>query len=488
LPDADDAGEIRQKARVALERAGDRAASLGAPAEATRYYEQAARLAATAAERAFVLDLAGRSAFAAAQPETAVRLLGEAIAVYEAEGDPHAAARLASRLAQIEGDLGRVDEATARMERALDVIQDDEPDEDLALLLARLAVVYHFTGRQEQALEKAERALDVAESLGAPEPLARALGVKAHILGTIGHPTEGAALRRQALAVALEHGLLDLASVQYSNLSDDAFRRDRYADAISYLEQALELTRRLGHRPGEWSILSELTYPLYMTGRWDEALAALPELTEEQLGSGALLLSLLTSVLEIHIRRGDLDGARRFHSLFDALAASADFQARAVHAGGTAALRHAEGRLHEALDSGAAALRFGEATAFDHQAVKQGLVEAVEAALALGEVGRAEELLSLVDGVPRGLRSPYVDAQVRRFRARISEDEGGLRGAASSFRELGVPFWLAVTLLELAELTGDSAQRDEARGIFEQLGATPWLARAGGARQAEPVG
>jgi hypothetical protein len=86
------------------------------------------------------------------------------------------------------------------------------------------------------------------------------------------------------------------------------------------------------------------------------------------------------------------------------------------------------------------------------------------------------------------LRSPYVDAQVRRFRARISEDEGGLRGAASSFRELGVPFWLAVTLLELAELTGDSAQRDEARGIFEQLGATPWLARAGGARQAEPVG
>ncbi|HEV8249890.1 MAG TPA: adenylate/guanylate cyclase domain-containing protein, partial [Gaiellaceae bacterium] len=97
LPDADDAGEIRQKARVALERAGDRAASLGAPAEAARYYEQAARLAATAADRAFVLDLAGRSAFAAAQPETAVRLLGEAIAVYEAEGDPHAAARLASR-------------------------------------------------------------------------------------------------------------------------------------------------------------------------------------------------------------------------------------------------------------------------------------------------------------------------------------------------------------------------------------------------------
>jgi hypothetical protein len=135
--------------------------------------------------------------------------------------------------------------------------------------------------------------------------------------------------------------------------------------------------------------------------------------------------------------------------------------------------RRSEGRLHEALDSGAAAVWAGEATSFDHQAVKRRLVEAVEAALALGELGRIQELLSVVDAVPPGLRSPYLDAHVRRFRARMAGDEAGLAGAAASFRELDVPFWLAVTLLELAELTEHAAARDEAREIFERLGATP---------------
>ena len=225
----------------------------------------------------------------------------------------------------------------------------------------------------------------------------RALSIKAHILGTSGHPTEGTALRKQALAIALEHELLDLASIQYANLSDDAFRRDRYADAISLLEQALELARRLGHRPGEWSVLSEMTYPLYMTGRWDEALGTLSDPTEEQFGSGAMLLSLLTSVLEIHVRRGDLDGARRFYSLFDRIRTSADLQVRGVHFGATATLRLAEGRLQEALEAGAEAVRTVGATGLDHQAVKQGLVDGVEAALALGEPVLAEELLSRVD-------------------------------------------------------------------------------------------
>jgi len=49
---------------------------------------------------------------------------------------------------------------------------------------------------------------------------------------------------------------------------------------------------------------------------------------------------------------------------------------------------------------------------------------------------------------------------------------------ADRFRELGLPFWLAVTLLEHGELTGDESSLAEAREIFEGLKATPWLERA----------
>src|SRR3954447_8845231 len=150
-----------------------------------------------------------------------------------------------------------------------------------------------------------------------------------------------------------------------------------------------------------------MSYPLYMLGRWDEALAALAEPTEEQVTSGAMLLSLLTSTLEIHVHRGDLDRARSLYAAFAAAEESADVQAKSGHAAATAVIRRAEGRLQETLDAAELALGAGEAMANDHQFIKQALVEGVEAALALGDRARADKLLAVLDAVPRGLRAPY---------------------------------------------------------------------------------
>ena len=58
-PDADDAAEVKAKAREALARAGDRAQSLGAAGEALRYFERAAELTDDASERADLLERAG---------------------------------------------------------------------------------------------------------------------------------------------------------------------------------------------------------------------------------------------------------------------------------------------------------------------------------------------------------------------------------------------------------------------------------------------
>jgi hypothetical protein len=113
--------------------------------------------------------------------------------------------------------------------------------------------------------------------------------------------------------------------------------------------------------------------------------------------------------------------------------------------------------------------------------VKQAIVEGVEAALDLSDSDKVEELLEHVESVPPGSRPPYLDAQAKRFRARLDGDPAGYEAAAAGFRKLGIPFWLAVTLLEHAELTGDEESLAEAREIFEGLQATPWLERASAA-------
>jgi hypothetical protein len=116
-----------------------------------------------------------------------------------------------------------------------------------------------------------------------------------------------------------------------------------------------------------------------------------------------------------------------------------------------------------------------EALGLNFQTVKHALVDGLEVALALGETEKAEELFALAEGPSR---SPFLATHARRLRARVAGDAAGLEDAARRFRELELPFYLAVTLLEHAELTGEEGSRAEAREIFERLGARPWLERA----------
>ncbi|MDP9286129.1 MAG: tetratricopeptide repeat protein, partial [Actinomycetota bacterium] len=483
-PDAEDAAEIKQKAQTMLVRAGERAASLGASSEAQRYFQQAAGLTDDPPEQAALLHRAGDMATFAADPDTARRLLSESIELYENVGDTHAAARVSGRLGRVDAFTGHRDEALARMERAFAVVSGDEPDEGLALLAATLANNYWFSGDLERAAERADLALDISEALGFTEGIARALQAKAGIAESRGHPEEAIALTRHALAVSLEHDLAEQAAGYYASLSDFSFRRDRYSDALDYLEQSLELARRVGDRPGEWSALSEMTYPLFMTGRWDEALTVVDDVTEERLHSGAMSLGLLTSVLEIHLQRGELNEARQLVSQFSRLEGSTDLQDQACHLGAKAAISRAEGRLEDALAAGSETLDTARIIGFPHQAVEQGLVEALEATLALGNAARARELLAVIDETPPGRRPPYLEAHAHRFRARLDDEETGFAAAETGFRRLGIIFWLGVTLVEHGEWLAAQGRTDEvepllaeAREIFEQLKATPWLER-----------
>src|SRR5204862_3232544 len=61
-PEADDAGEIKGRARRMLARAAERAASLAAAEEAQTYFQQAAELSESALERAELTERAGQMA------------------------------------------------------------------------------------------------------------------------------------------------------------------------------------------------------------------------------------------------------------------------------------------------------------------------------------------------------------------------------------------------------------------------------------------
>src|SRR5262249_51371554 len=199
--------------------------------------------------------------------------------------------------------------------------------------------------------------------------------------------------------------------------------RDRYDEALEHLAELLAHARRMGSRRRELMALSESTYSLYMDGRWEEALNAFRELPEDQLRASPDLTTPLQSVLEIHLHRGQLEDARSLVDLYAHLAETDDAQNRSQYAAGRAALLRAEGKLDEALAAGDEAVRSAATLTAAFQGVKQGLVEAVEAAIALGERERALELLATVETLMPGLRPPYLEAQAHRFRGGLDHDE-----------------------------------------------------------------
>jgi class 3 adenylate cyclase/predicted ATPase len=494
-PDAPDAEGIKSRARETIARAGERAASLAANDEAERYFVQAADLAEDPVEQANLLERAGGMAWMGARVNEATDLMERAIGLFEEQGETHAAARVSARLGEITWSSGRIGEAIERMERSFEVLSRDQADEDLASLAAQLGRFLYFEGHEDRAAERLERALELAESLGLPEVLSQALNSKGGLIfmGSKGRPEEGFALLRHALDVALKHEASEAALRAYYNLSNLLYYVDRYDESASYANDGLAHSRKLGARMWEWNFISELVYLAFMTGDWEGAMdqaAGVPRL-EESSATRFAAGELVQSIPLILVEQGRVQEASELLDSYAPFERSADVQERVAYMAAKAVVLRAQGRLDEALAAGLEALDGRSALGTTYPGVKVGFVMAAEAALALGDTARMEDLLALPAGFGVGETTPYWRAQTGRLEARFAAARGEpdaveprFKTAAGLFREIGVPFWLAVTLTEHGEWLREQGRADEsgplldeAREVFDRLAARPWLER-----------
>ncbi len=488
-PEDPDGDEIKQRACELFSRAGERAASLAASEEAEHYFEQAALLAEGELDRARLLERSGEMALRAGRSEQGQTRFEQALTLFNDCGERHQAARVSARLGEAEWRRGQLEEALERMERAWAELEGEEPDADIAALAAQLGRLHLLKGEVEAASERLETALELAESLWLPEVLAQALNSAGVIATWRSRLEQGQALIERALKLALEYELPAAALRAYNNLGDILHRRDRCQEAAVQLEQGIAYARRVGDRNWEQIMLGELSWSLALTGRWSEALSLLNQVPEERLVElhGAFLIALPEPL----VAQGRLEDARHLLSLHARHAASADVQQRTGYRAAEAVVLAAEGKERQALAAAEEVLSAIVGIRPADQVVKVAFPQALEAALALGERERAEQLLAQIEVLPPGRLAPILRAYAARFRARLAAEDGesrkaerGFADAVATFREFGMPFWLAVTLTEHGEwlVSEDRASEaepilTEARETFERLQAKPWLER-----------
>jgi predicted ATPase len=481
-PDAEDAEELQARAAAAGVRAGERAASLGAAAEAQRYFEQAARLVADEDARARLVARAGEMAYNASKPGEARALLEEAHSSFTTLGDVRATAPVTSLLATMDFEAGHPPQAVARLEPVIDSLEGSEPDAVVAEIAGQLGRFLIFAGEYDQAAPHLEHALTLAELLDLPETIAQALNSKSVLAMRNKRPREGRILVEGALKVALTHGLHSAALRAYNNRSVLLWTTDEWQENLSNMDQALELARRIGNRNWESIFLAGPIGTLYALGRWDEALARAAD--AEELATSEFSRGLMLQVVRVHAERGALERARELLARNASVSQSENSDFSGGYAMVESVLLRAEGNPTAALSAIERALALDMASTGPGKLV---MFEALEVAAALGDLDRLRALLVQLDGFLPGQLTPSTKAHRARFRAYLPEAdaEAESRVAERLFEELAMPFLLAVTRLEAAERLLASSREDEAEPLlaaageaFELLGAAPWIERA----------
>ena len=156
-----------------------------------------------------------------------------------------------------------------------------------------------------------------------------------------------------------------------------------------------------------------------------------------------------------------------------------NLQARAALRVAKAQIKLGEGKPAEARAAAEEAFSLYGDIGWRHVIFKHALVEALEAGFVLGDVPGVESLLHEMERLRPVELTPYLQAQMARFAARLGVFGAGELGIEASFmaaedkfRRLGVPFWLAVTQLEHGERLLADGRAAEARPLFEDARET----------------
>ena len=482
-PEEPDSDSLIPRALEWLERAGQRALSLGSPEQAAGFFNQALELASDDRLRATLFTCAAEAANRLQQSEQCVSYLEQAIAIYQSLNDVNAAGLALSKLALPLSALGRGVEAVERCERAFELADSSE-----SLVRARLAdaisSVLCLSAEVKRSLEWSEVALGLAEELDDSALLANAIGSRSLSLFTMGRHREAVILARGMAAIADEAGALYEQALARTGLSLFMLPDTPRAMVVT-ANEAVELARRGGVRGVEIRNLLNIAETSLYLGLWNESRSAIEELKQRELVEW------------------DLEGLKGLEAILAAMSGDFDLAQELLAQGlkevdvqgglGANQLASETTRLTTvaytalASDDLVSALRHAShAIELDPMGINSFLAFNIASRAALW-LGRTDELRDLLGATAR-LRGRYVAALRRTTEAGLAALEGRTdesaeiyRDAFEQWRNVDSVLDLALSELDLVLVLGtdntDSSVAKEARDIFVQIGANAMIDR-----------
>lgn len=480
IPEAENAAELVASAREWLVRSAQRALSLGSPEQANDLLGEALEVTPQGALRPEILELAGEAARMANQSERCVALYDEALSYFRSIGDLSGVGRATAKQARtLSFGLGRYSDAIDRCEAAFQALGDSGDDQVRCELASTVARTASLTGQYNKSLEWSETALVLAEGCDDPELMIHGILGRANALFNLGRHREAVILARGAISLAQSAGLLQTHVVGLVHLSVFVMDDDP-REAMAACNEAIGVARRAGERADEvLNMLNACELAVFL-GDWDQARALLADLAErELLPMQAAWRDWISTAMKALLGEGG--GASADLSEAGERAASTEFVAeRTTYLKLCALTCLAAGKLEEAHGYASEAVA-AEALGINSPAA---LALQGRAALWRNDAASARRVLESMSG----FRGRWMATCRLSLEAGLAALEGEAdkavthyRRAIEAWRALDCTLDLAMCELDLVSLLGpqhpESSVAKEARDIFVQIGAVPFLER-----------
>jgi DNA-binding NarL/FixJ family response regulator len=441
---AEAAGDTRAVLRHATA-AAEQAAGLGAYREAAAQYARALRVAddLPLAERATLLERQSDAYYLTDDQAAAIDVLGEAITYHRQTGD---AAREAAALSGIVPYLtcrGRFTEAQRAATQAIAMLDDLPTGGEHARASYAMALLSSYRGDGHAVREWGTNAVALATKFDDPVTLIEAtITLATSDLFRNLDATEGL---ERAIELARQYELPALVARSMHNLALGAAFHDAHETAAAWIDAGLAQCDDFELDLWRLAILSIKVRSELEQGRWADATTTAATIVAEARDSPEPLLTARLVLARVRARRGDPETA-------SLLAEAAAIVADADEPGWIAALACAVAEIAW-LERRPDGVRDATQAAFDEQ-------RSARASSWHGELAYWRSKLGIEDDVPDG-----TDAWSR-------QRAGDWRAAAETWRARRRPYETALALSQ----ADDDRALDEARRLFEELGARPLAA------------
>jgi class 3 adenylate cyclase/tetratricopeptide (TPR) repeat protein len=488
-PDGPEGEAIAGQARISLIAMADRAAELGALGQAADALASALEVTPDPAQRASLLDRMGLLQTSRSDLEAGLANLSAAVEAYERLGDRTGTMRATAHLITWILNGGRVTDAERLVAANQDEIErmishalehgataDREAGEVGAALAETMARLEFRRQSYDDGVRRSDQALALAEPLRLDETIAMALVTKGTCVALAGRLREGIAILEGAVidATAHRHNLAALRGL--NNLASMILMTDPRA-SLDRTKVGIATTRRVGLATLDGYFIGNAFGAAEPLGEWAWVHGAASAMLEEGLRrDDAEWLEALRDAFGVWTDTVDV---ARLERLFATAQAGQDHQSERNLGHHLARAAFMSGDVLRALKMSQPYLEGQFATE------TFGFDWICRFALHAGRPDVAASLLARIGAGPGGVSDHHIEAMrggIAAFEGQREEALGLYRSALAGYRTYGVRFSLAMAVLDMTKLLGpdDPAVKSmlaEARGILEELGARPVLAK-----------